>query len=219
MSRKHTGNISLRGKGSVEQPEPGFIFAHWVKHASKLWLLTRDPWSHNNSGVQYHWCSATVLFIKQPKSVGGSESSTLFYQAIQCRRFWLRAEQSPGSPERGRNKVSFLKREREKDSSSDSSHCPSSWRRLTAGPACRCWFIPCVFIFLQTFLLHQVASRPKLLSPPWKILRHGWALTSFLGFPVDNKVGRGRGGSVCVCTSSVCKFSKCAFIHPSWTWK
>lgn len=25
----------------------------------------------------------------------------------------------------------------------------------------------CLFIFLQTFLLHQVASRPKLLPPPW----------------------------------------------------
>lgn len=48
----------------------------------------------------------------------------------------------------------------------------------------------CLFIFLQTFLLHQVASRPKLLSPPWKVLRHGRALTSFPAppppFPVGN---------------------------------
>lgn len=56
-----------------------------------------------------------------------------------------------------------------------------------------------------------MASRPKLLSPPWKILRHGWALTSFLGFPVGNKgEGWGEGKALILCASLA---SVLSFIH------
>lgn len=63
----------------------------------------------------------------------------------------------------------------------------------------------CLFIFLQTFLLHQVASRPKLLSPPWKVLRHGTALTSFP--PPTPVSSRQHGGPS---ANSLCKVSKFA---------
>lgn len=148
-------------------------------------------WIHNSPGPNL---TVTLLLFCSISTQNPLKALKLLKHSIRP----ANAEgQSPGCPKRGLNKVSFfcfffLKRGREKDSSSGSSPPPSFWRRLTAGPACRCWFIPCVFIFLQTFLLHQVASRPKLLSPPWKILRHHWALTSFLGFPVGNE-GRGWG--------------------------
>lgn len=94
--------------------------------------------------AQSPWNSATVLFSQHPKPTGVSEISKLFYQATQHRSLWVRAKElSLGSPKRGLNKVSFLKREK----SPNSSCSASCLKRLTLGPAWRCWFIPCVCLF------------------------------------------------------------------------
>jgi hypothetical protein len=60
-------------------------------------------------------------------------------------------------------------------------------QRLTPGPPCTCWFIPCVCLFFNkhSYCIKWPQSLDLCLwmSPPWKILRHGWSSQFIPRFP------------------------------------